>query len=313
MKTRLFITVLYILSFAFAKAQMATVSKDKSFVSTAAEPIIDAIYEFNFSKADSLLKKAQQLNVKDPWVYLSRCNYYWWMIMTGEDNEQMVGSFQKVINETIAICKASNTKNLAHKEQYIILNAYAFRSRLELYRGNYMASAANLNTCLGLLKKSFGQEVKYRPFSLTSSLYNYFVDYAKTNYPVARPIIAMLPEGKMEEGFRLLYSLSKCDDYILNNESNYFLCKIYQETEKQYAKAEYYAAIMVKRYPNNLAYIFNYFDVLLKQGKKQLAMKQLISLNLLSKILPGLTPSQRQFYIASAQKNLKEYYESEGK
>ena len=310
---RILITVFICFSFVIIKAQNSTVSKDKSFVSSAAEPIIDAIYEFNFSKADSLLKKAQQLNIKDPWVYLSRCNYYWWMIMTGEDNEQMVKTFQKVIDETISICKVAKSKNLSNKEHYIILNAYAFRSRLELYRGNYMSSAANLNTCLGLLKKSFGEELKYRPFSLTSSLYNYFVDYAKVNYPVARPIIAMLPEGKMEEGFRLLYGLSKCDDYILNNESNYFLCKIYQETEKQYTKAEYYAAIMVKRYPNNLAYIYNYFDVLLKQGKKQLAMKQLISLNLLSKVLPGLTPNQRQFYIANAQKTLKEYYENEGK
>lgn len=277
-----------------------------SFIPIHFQPVVESIYNFQFHKADSLLKAEKSKD--NNWFLLMKSNYYWWMILTGEESKENIASFDFYVNSIIKNLGKVNIHQLLNEDLYIIANAYAFKTRLSLYKSNYIAAASNLNNCIKYIEASLGKEVAYEPFHLTSGLYNYFVDYAAKKYTLIRPYLATMPKGSTTKGFTLLYKLAVSKDWILNNEANYFLCKLFQETEKNYVQAEKYAEVMYKRYPSNIAYAYNYFDILLNQDKIEEARKELVKINVLSKTLPLLTVKQRAFYLNKAQNDLKEYY-----
>ena len=283
-----------------------SLAQKHSFIPTHFEPIVECIYNFQFQKADSLIKLEKSKD--NNWFLLMKCNYYWWMILTGEESKENIANFDFYINSIINNLGKNNIKSLLNEDLYIVANAYAFKTRLALYKTNYIAAAGYLNNCIRYIESSLGKESVFEPFHLTSGLYNYFVDFAAKRYIFLRPYLATLPKGSTTKGFTFLYKLAVSKDWVLNNEANYFLCKLFQETEKNYTQAEKYAEVMVKRYPDNIAYAYNYFDVLLNSDKIDDARKELVRLNVLSKTLAGLTPKQRNFYINKAQNDLKEFY-----
>jgi hypothetical protein len=306
----LFIKVLYVLypiNQTFTRAQ----NQNHSFIPPPYEEIVENIYQFNFLNCDSLLNQISKTETETPWFLLIKSNYYWWLILTGEETKETLKQFDFYISKIITQLGTKKIESLSNTELYIIANAYAFKTRLALYKSSYISAATNLNNCIRYIEQTLNKEKEYEPFYLIGGLYNYFVDFAKTKYPIIKPYIATLPSGSISKGFSMLYKIAKSPDRILNNEANYFLCKLYQETEKNYPLAEKYAEIMIKRYPNNIAYVYNYFDILLNMDKKNEAIKELVKINLLSKTLPGLTPLQRNFYLIKAQNDLKKYYKKQ--
>jgi len=279
-----------------------------SFIPAQYYATTEAVYQFNFHKADSLLNNIPLTEQELPWFNLAKSNYFWWMIVSGEESKEMVKEFDNHINLIITALGKQRIEKLSNEDLYIIANGYAFKTRLALYKGNYIAATGNLNNCIKYIEASLNKENQYEAFFLTGGLYNYFVDFARNKYPITRPYLATLPKGSVTKGFTMLYKIAVSKDWLLNNEANYFLGKLFQETEKNYVMAEKFTDVMVKRYPNNLAYIYNHFDVLLKQNKKEEAQKELIKINVLSKTLPNLTPAQRSFYLNKAQNDLKNYY-----
>ncbi len=269
---------------------------------------MDNIYNYRFVAADSLLKSYTKTHKADNWYHLISCNYYWWMIVTGEESKTVLTNFDFHISSIITSLAKIPASKMTNEQLYLVANAYAFKSRLALYKTSYLQAASNLNNSLEYIKASLKKETVYEPFYITGGLYNYFVDFAAKRYPLTRPYLSFMPSGSIAEGIRMLNHLTESEDWVLENEGHYFLCKVYQEAEKNYVIAEKHAAWMVRKYPRNIAFIYNYFEVLLKQGKKEEAMKQLVNINLFSKMDSGLTEKQRGFYITQAQKELKEYY-----
>jgi len=266
----------------------------------------DLIYRFNFSKADSLVNNLKLTHNNEPETYLLSANYYWWQIISGEDNPKNRKNY--ILNLEIASQKIKD-KNEDEK-LYALINIYAFKARIEGLNKNYLRAFSHINQSIDNIEKSFGREEKFEYFYLTSGLYNYYGATAEKHYPVLIPYLAFLPKSNKEKGLGYLNKCIVSKDVILQTEGNYFLMKIFMEENKP-AKALNYADFLTGNYPSNLLYCYYRFKLFLDSNHKENAMKMLTALNVETiKNKQNLTESQQKHFLNLAKRDLEIYYKT---
>jgi hypothetical protein len=295
-----------------------TTSKAQTFITngfkqpsfdTGTQNIHQNIYNYSFAKADSLLHNYATKHPKNGWSTLMYTNFYWWQIMTGNQKDLVLrAKFETSINTIITSFSKEKTAALSNENLYVLANAYAFKTRLNLLEGDYIKGLLNLNKSIDFIQKCVGKEEVFEAFSIQTGLLYYFIEYSKIHKPITRPYLATLPAGSMAKGISLLEKGSKSLDNIIATECTYFLSKIYGEVEHNYNKAETYCLTLAKKYPDNIVYALNLFDCYINQGKDTEAQKALIAIHRLSKTIPNLTATQRAHFINEAKKHSEAVY-----
>ena len=264
----------------------------------------NAIYHFKFASADSLITKIKYDYPEMCGSYLLAANYYWWEIITGNDSKINRAQFLlnlDVANKKTAKIYASST----NEEIYSIINIYAFRARYEAMHDNYISALTNINSCVGVLKKSFGKELVYEPFNLTSGIYNYTICKTNEDHILLRPYTLFLPSGNKTTGLAMLEKTAHSKDPVLSTEANYFLFKIYIDDEKEFPKAGVHINWLIENYPSNLLYQYFYITFLLKSGRLQDAQKRFPLITTLAASNPEITEMQRRYFLDLISKELK--------
>ncbi len=325
MKHLLFISYLFLCFLSAGKAQHYSASGSfpaRTYISPAKHRNVkgnsalfnqvnqgfEYIYNFEFVKADSLIGVMRKKYAMQPMTYLLSANYFWWMIISGEDNAVNRLRFRQDLDLANTILKSQPSDSLSNEELFILINTYSFKSRLELKQKNYLKGMYYVNDCIRYLKTSFGKEDEYEPFLFTSGIYNYFCDFGMQNYPVLYPSLLFLPEGDMKLGLKQLEKVSKSKEMLLSNEGTYFLLKIYLEMEKEPSKAVDYAEVLVNRHPNNIVYQYLLFKALISGDNYPQASKQLEAVNRAALTNPKLTPSQKEHFLKMAKEDLRGYF-----
>lgn len=283
-------------------------AKASSALFTQVNQGFEYIYNFEFVKADSLIGVMRKKYAMQPMTYLLSANYFWWMIISGEDNEINRLRFRQDLDLANTILKSQPSDSLSNEELFILINTYSFKSRLELKQKNYLKGMFYVNDCIRYLKTSFGKENEYEPFLFTSGIYNYFCDYGMQNYPILYPSLLFLPEGNMKLGLQQLEKVSKSKEMLLSNEGTYFLLKIYLDMEKEPSKAVDYAEVLVNRHPNNIVYQYLLFKALISGDNFPQASKQLEAVNRAALTNQKLTLSQKEHFLKMAKDDLRSYF-----
>ncbi len=312
----IFPTSLGILFFIFIQssnlfAQHISAGYSQLSFDISTQHICDKIYRYEFKIADSLITQYIKKNPSSMWPNMLHVNLLWWNIMTGNDkNVKLINQFSTELNTILDKYEKVAVLKLSYEELYIISNAYAFKSRLNILQEDYIKGLLNLNKCINFIEQTLGKEEKFEAFLIQSGLLNYFIEYSSINKPLTKPYLATLPKGSIAKGLSLLERGTKSADNIISTECNYFMGKIYSDVEKNYVMAEPYLQYLVKRYPQNIIYNYNYFICSLHQGKKEQTQKAYIAINRLSRSLHGFSVAQRMYYINEAKKQSEIYYKS---
>ncbi|MEQ1732822.1 MAG: hypothetical protein ABL940_04070 [Bacteroidia bacterium] len=282
----------------------------------ATQEVHQSIYNYNFAKADTLLRNYATKTNRSNWSTLIYVNYYWWQILTGNDKDKLLrAKFNAGTNEIITNLTTGKNKLtlLSNENLYVLANAYAFKTRLNLLEGEYLKGLLNLNKSIDYIQKCVGKEDVFEAFTIQTALLYYFVEYSQINKPITRPYLATMPAGSMAKGIALLQKGTKSTDAIIATECTYFLAKIYGEVEHNYNKSEVYCLTLTKKHPDNIAYQMNLYDCYINQNKHTEAQHTLIAIHRLSKTLPNLTPAQRVCFINEAKKHSEAAYLKESK
>ncbi len=277
----------------------------------ATQAIHQNLYNYHFIKADTLLTQYAIKHKNSNWGLLMYTNYYWWQIISGNIKDKALRTkFEENNNKIIINLTTGSYKltTLTNENLYILANAYAFKTRLNLLEGEYLKGLLNLNKSLNYIEQCVGKEEVFEAFTIQTALLYYFIEYSRIHKPITRPYLATMPAGSMEKGLKLLENGAKSMDNIIATECIYFLGKIYGEVEKKYTKAEPYCLELTKKYSTNIVYQFNLYDCYLNENKDTEAQHTLIAIHRLSKTLPYLTPTQRVSYINEAKKLSEEVY-----
>ena len=237
-----------------------------------AKTALTAIYDFRFHDADSLLNH-METNYQESYLpHLVRASFYWWLIISEDDGslnkERYIATLSKaedIINRVVQ----NNSHN--YRDIFHFINLYALKARLDLLNGNYLKALRHMKNCVDFVSISLGREEAYPGFNLTSGLYNYLSDYGAKQYPFLVFYSLMYPRGNMLKGLEQLKVATQNDDQVIRTEAHYFLMKIYLDLEKNHEEALYHASYLTEKHPENLIFLYHYYQLLQLQGKAEMA------------------------------------------
>jgi tetratricopeptide (TPR) repeat protein len=222
----------------------------------------EALYEFRFKDADSIITKLE-LDYPDHFLpALARSQYHWWRIISQKESPTLRNDYLQSLEQAEEnLLFHLNGKDPDNEQIFYLINMYASRARLDLLNNDYLKTLGHLRKSLDYINKSLNKENEYKPFLLTSGLYNYTLGYGQAKYPFLKLYSIWFHKGDALLGIRFLEKAAKGNDYISKTEANYFLMKIYMELEKKFHIALPYAKWLVDQYPDNMIYAYHYYKI----------------------------------------------------
>ncbi len=181
-------------------------------------------------------------------VYLRALGYSW-QIELDPATTWFDKDWERAIDRTDSLLRCCSAQPL---ETYFIGFANRALHVRRLYiRGQIMRSVWEARSLISLLSGIQRYAANYPEMQFELGLYEYYIAYFSTNYPIMRPILRAFPKGDKVRG---LTRLSQCARDSLNytqTEAAYFLSYIYLYQEKNPDSALYWLSRLVERYPRN--------------------------------------------------------------
>jgi hypothetical protein len=237
------------------------------------------LYNFQFKKADSIISETTKNYPLDPFSKVLEANKYWWLLLSvDESNKELSRNFLSTLTEAENLL-VKNKNNYSERDLFLLINVHGYKARLDLLNQNYLAILKNLDMSIGFIKSSNEKSTTYEPLFFTSGLYNYFMGKAKITYWFAFPLLSTYPEADKWKGIEMLKTCSFSKDKLIQTEADYFLMKIYLESEKNATLAMPFAQALIEQYPNNIIFQYYYYKILLNKGDVKLISEQLVRFN----------------------------------
>ncbi len=233
---------------------------------------IQALYHFRFQDADSIIRILESEFPDNYLTPLTRSNYYWWKIISNGLDPQVKENYHNSLLLTESFLPLDN-KSLSPEEKFHAINLYAFRARLDLMEKEYLRATRHLTKSVGFIRNTLKNDIEFMPFNLTSGLYNYIAAYGEQRYPFFRIYSLVYPRGDKERGLEQLSKATRGDDELIKTEANYFLMKIFLELENDLPAALHHSQWLVDNYPDNLVFLFHYYEILLQMNHNSEAGK----------------------------------------
>ena len=250
MKFRLSLFFFLLLSFQTFPGEII---KD-DILETKIEKAYSDIYAFHFEDAIAQISQLKKDYPSSPWPYIIASNYHWWMYVAGENTNKTV----KLYYYNVEMAQNRISSNKTHPNIFCQLAVFSYLSRFEMMQNDYFSVLSRMKTYLNELLFSLGKEEEHKAFALTSGLYYYLIQALYDDYLVLRPLLMLFPEGDKKQGLKLLKETSSSESSLLSNEANYFLSKIYADSEKNYYLALYYTNNLLQNFPDNFIFLYYY-------------------------------------------------------
>jgi len=284
----------------------------KSFFDVNDKKVVDDIYRetyhFHFRKVDSLIRANEVLYNVNLEFNLAVVNYYWWRLISGEQN----GKYADLVTERIEkIEKTYTTTNAktGDAERFLLVSIFAYNARVSLVDNSYFAAISNLSKYYSFLKISIGSEPRYTPFYLTSGLFFFFTGLAKERAPLLSPFINQYSAGNVVTGYNYLKTASACDDWKVSQEAKYFLMKINFDVYRNYSEAAKYCNQLLGVYPENMLFQLYMFRTSLALNQVACAKARLSIMERTANDNNQLTADEKEFFIREAKSALAAYSE----
>lgn len=259
---------------------------------------------FNFHKADSLSNEALKSKKPDIELDLAIVNYYWWRLISGNENEEygllLKKKVESVFNRYSNVSLTGDDPSL-----FILISICAYKARLSLLDNSYISALSNLSDYYALLKLSFGHESRYSPFCLTSGLYYFFYGLARERYPLLSPVLNQFHAGSKDQGIAYLKIAASSNDWKISREANYFLMKIYFDIYQNYSESEKHCRLLLAQCPGNLLYQQYMFRILLATHRIYSAKERIKLMEHEASHNSSLTADEKTFLILQCRQELK--------
>lgn len=263
-----------------------------------------AIYRYDFTAAEKLLKEVRLENPGQPGTLLCESNYYWWLMMTGMEDEKTIAQFESANRAVIDYYAGQAPTSLTPSGIFSIIHGYAYQTRYLLHHKKHIPGISNLSKILPYLRVALEQPEANEKFGFAAGLYHYLAAVTKEEHPVLRPFFTLAPDADKALGYRLLSEAAKSPDPLIQTEATYFLMKINLEIAHKPAEAIKWSKVLVQDYPDNILYHFYLLSAYVERGLKYNSQQEFETINRLSRSLPGLTSAQRKHFQKEGQEVL---------
>ncbi|TAF34104.1 MAG: tol-pal system protein YbgF [Cytophagales bacterium] len=229
---------------------------------------INALYNFEFQKADVQFNKLRKAYPKHPLPYFLMALTYWWRIMPGLDSERTKNltpterknedRFMAYLDSAIKYGEKMADKKNKNIEAYFFLSgAYGFKGRLLGERKNYVKAALSGRNAVKYLEEMEDRGSDFSPeFLFGDGLYNYYAAWIPQEKPSVKPLLWFFKKGDKKLGIEQLETVVS-EAFYTKTEGQVFLLDIYNN-EKNYAKALEIATYLHTNFPQNPVFMRNY-------------------------------------------------------
>ena len=212
---------------------------------------IDAIYNIQFNKADSLFAEVIRWDPQHPIGYFFEAMTQWWRILTNFDDESQDQKFYDLLDKVITLCDARLDKNPDDVTALFFKGgAVGFRGRLRANRNKWVGAANDGLVALPIVQKAYKLDPTNYDVLLGIGIYNYYAEVIPDQYPFVKPFMIFFPSGDRKKGLHQLEEAARHARYA-RVEANYFLMQNYFLYEKDYVKALAIATELNRKYPEN--------------------------------------------------------------
>ncbi|MCS6895075.1 MAG: hypothetical protein NZZ60_02845 [Bacteroidia bacterium] len=245
----------------FAQAPLPYRSEYRSLALRA----LQSFYAMDFYQGDRLLSQLESsFGVYAGTSYLRALGYSW-RIELDPSTTWFDSFWEREIQKTDSLLRCCSPHPL---EKYFIgFGNRALAVRRLYIRGEIIPSLWKARELLSLLDGIRQYANTYPEMQFELGLYEYYIDYFSTNYPIMRPILYFFPPGNQTSG---LARLERCALDSLNYtqyEATYFLGYIYLYQAKRPTMAAHWLSRLVEKFPTNPLFRRMWAEALYQMGK----------------------------------------------
>ena len=231
------------------------------------KPAFSDLYHFRFDEADKKIELLKSLECGELHFHFMKTNVLWWRFLAAENNTYLADSW--LYHANVALDKIRYCPSLCTNDSlFLSISLNAFKARILLLDKSYYKAYKQANKLVECISRSRGKENEFPFFYLSSGIYNYGIEKAKSNSFIMLPYLITLPKGNLKLGLEQLTKGSESNNLNIRVESHYFLLKFYLEEEKDYEKALVSANFLTKHFPENVFYCSLAMHVYQKLGKQ---------------------------------------------
>ena len=216
---------------------------------------INDMYNFKFDKAEAYFLQLKDQHPDHPMPYFLMALSNFWKMVPYIDTEDFRNTYEKefLMYIDLAIDKGEglfdkNDKNL--EAAFFLCAAHGFKGRYFAENKSYVKAAMQGKSALNYLTYTKGKGDLSPEFLFGESIFNYYSEWIKEEYPLLKPLVGMFPKGNKTVG---LAQLTECSNnaFYTRVEAQYFLMRIYNNEENNTRAAYPYAKRLAETYPDN--------------------------------------------------------------
>jgi hypothetical protein len=251
----LFSTIILLSGFSCFAQEDTSMLLANRVVQIEATDAINDMYNFKFDKAEAYFLRIKAQYPDHPMPYFLMALSNWWKMMPYIDNEDYTNAYEKefLYYTDIAIEKGEDLfkeddKNI--EAAFFLCAAHGFKGRYYSENKGYIKAAFEGKSALHYLTYTKGRGDLSPEFLFGESIFNYYSEWIKEEYPLLKPLVNLFPKGNKATG---LFQLKECatNAFYTRIEAQYFLLRIYNSEENKPREAYPYAKYLSENFPDN--------------------------------------------------------------
>jgi len=233
---------------------------------------VDLVYNFQFEKAENVVKKMKLKYGNHPSYILFHCISSFYRLFPIGSKPREYSPYIKNLHNLVRISETmsdKSPKNVAELDYYN-MTGNLMLARHQSEDGEYIKAVNSTRKAFTFIKRGFEWKTTYPDFYFSTGMYNYFRVAFPENHPFYKSFTIFFPEGNKALGLKDLEIASQ-KSIFSKAESTVFLSAIYLRDEYNIPMALKFASILHENYPLNWLFSIIYAECLIESKKPDLA------------------------------------------
>lgn len=216
---------------------------------------VNSMYNFKFDKAEAYFLELKNQYPEHPMPYFLMALSNFWKMVPYIDTEDFRNTYEKEFLTYIDLSiekgeKLFNKNDKNIEAAFFLCAAHGFKGRYYAENKGFVKAALQGKSALHYLTYTKGKGDFSPEFLFGESIFNYYSEWIKEEYPLLKPLVNMFPKGNKSVG---LAQLTECANsaFYTRIEAQYFLMRIYNSEENNPRAAYPYAKRLNATYPDN--------------------------------------------------------------
>jgi hypothetical protein len=242
----------------------STITKgEDKFCLAELDSVVTYIYNFDFERARKLTSCS---TTPDEFKLLPLAYSHYWEFISGNEPQKNLRTCTKFLQEN-RFEKTNDTLEMVYQASVNLLLL-----RVQIARENLVAPIFLMGD-IGMFFKTTKPNQQSDFNMLYWGLLHYYLTLFRETSFAVRPFLSDWPATNKKTGLLILEKLTTSPSVFVRTEAEYFLMRIYLESENDFTKARCKALSLMKRFPDNATYKHFYLKILAAQKNYSLLSK----------------------------------------